>query len=188
MARRSLSIQKYRIIKYQRNSWQQSNSTCLGTYLAQCNANWAQGKHFFLTLQVPDIYLSNDKKAYKHEITRNNQMLRLQPDGMVYYGLRYQLTCLYAILSCNFSSNFISKLPWAGDSEGIFRISIRTVACLSVNHTRWKLYTVPFNVERKPGSCEYQFFIFCLTWWGTELQSTGSVADALSTWSLVGKY
>ena len=35
---------------------------------------------------LPDIYFINDKKSYVHDITKENRMLRLYPDGTVFYG------------------------------------------------------------------------------------------------------
>nr|CAB3248026.1 gamma-aminobutyric acid receptor subunit beta-3-like [Phallusia mammillata] len=45
---------------------------------------------------VPDTYFVNDKKSYIHTITRKNRMLRINPDGTVFYGLRVttDLACM----------------------------------------------------------------------------------------------
>ena len=44
---------------------------------------------------------------------------------------------------CNYI--LFTKLPWPGENEGIFRSSSQAAPCSPVYHTRWRLYTVPFN-------------------------------------------
>ena len=48
-----------------------------------------------------------------------------------------------------FNYILFTKLPWPGDSEGTFRSSSQAATCPPVYHTRWRLHTVPFIVERQ---------------------------------------
>ena len=54
----------------------------LKTFNCSLNLDGSTVKNIWL----PDIYFINDKKSYVHDITKENRMLRLYPDGTVFYG------------------------------------------------------------------------------------------------------
>ena len=87
--------------------------------------------------------------------------------------------------SCNYI--WFTKLPWPGGSEGTFQSSSQAATCPPVYHTRWRLHTVALIAERQAGKLWIPIFIvFGLTRLGIESKSAVSVADALSTWPLIG--
>ena len=55
------------------------------------------------------------------------------------------------LLHCNCNYILFTKLPWPGDSEGIFRSSSQAATCTPAYHTRRRLHTVPFKAERQAG-------------------------------------
>ena len=88
-------------------------------------------------------------------------------------------------LNCN-CDYILFKLTWPGDSEGTFWSSSQAATCPSVYHTWQRIHTVPLNAERQAGKLWIPIFIvFGLTRLGIELESTVSVADALSTRPLI---
>ena len=92
---------------------------------------------------------------------------------------------IFAIRNCNYI--LFTKLPWPGDSKGTFRSSSQAATFPPVYHTRWRLHTIPFNAECQAGKLWIPIFIvFGLTQPEIKLESTTSVADALSTWPLIG--
>ena len=89
----------------------------------------------------------------------------------------------------NFNCDYIlfTKLPWPGNSKGTFRSSSQAATCPPVYYTRRRLHTVPLIAECQAGKMWIPIFIiFGLTRPGIKPESTVSVADALSTRSLIG--
>ena len=106
-------------------------------------------------------------------------------------SLLHDFGSICTITSIVYNCNYIlfTKLPWPGDSEGIFRSSSQAATCPSVYHTRWRLHIVPLIAERQAGKLWIPIFIvFGLTQPGIKPVSTVSVADALSTRPLIGFY
>ncbi|KAK2168694.1 hypothetical protein LSH36_15g19065, partial [Paralvinella palmiformis] len=61
--------------------------------------NFTEYKHditlnynMFDLLWVPDLYVKNEKKATFHEVTVPNRLLKLSPNGQIYYSQRLSLT------------------------------------------------------------------------------------------------
>ena len=40
------------------------------------------------TLWLPDLFFTNEKKAYFHDVTKPNRFIRLYSNGTVYYSMR----------------------------------------------------------------------------------------------------
>ena len=81
------------------------------------------------------------------------------------------------------SAPLFTKLLWPGDSEGTFRSSSQAATCLP--HTA-NASNCLFIAERQAEKLLIP--VFCL-WFnpeGIKLRFTASVADALSTWPLIG--
>jgi len=38
---------------------------------------------------IPDIYFVNEKSGIKHDLTKENEVVRLWPDGRVFHSMRY---------------------------------------------------------------------------------------------------
>lgn len=38
---------------------------------------------------IPDIYFVNEKSGIKHDLTKENEVVRLWPDGKVFHSMRY---------------------------------------------------------------------------------------------------
>ncbi|XP_039251857.1 gamma-aminobutyric acid receptor subunit beta-3-like [Styela clava] len=60
------------------------------------DANLTLDSRVVENIWVPDTYFVNDKKSFMHDITRKNIMLRMQPNGLITYGLRIttELACM----------------------------------------------------------------------------------------------
>ena len=90
-----------------------------------------------------------------------------------------------AISTSNYNFNYIffTKLPWPVDCEEIFQFSSQAVTCPTVYNTRWRLHTVTLIAERQARKALNTNFhsLFGLSRLGIEIESTISVADALST-------
>lgn len=41
---------------------------------------------------IPDIYFVNEKSGIKHDLTKENEVVRLWPDGRVFHSMRYVKT------------------------------------------------------------------------------------------------
>lgn len=41
---------------------------------------------------IPDIYFVNEKSGIKHDLTKENEVVRLWPDGMVFHSMRLSMT------------------------------------------------------------------------------------------------
>ena len=87
---------------------------------------------------------------------------------------------------CNYI--LFTKLLWPGDiSEETFRFSNQAATYSSVFHTQWKLHIVSLITERQAGKLRISIFIVSgLTRLGIEPEHTVSVADILSTRTLIG--
>ncbi len=49
---------------------------------------------------LPDMFFTNEKKAYFHDVMLPNKFIRLFKNGTIYYSARYE-----AILLCNYIHN-----------------------------------------------------------------------------------
>ena len=133
-------------------------------------------------IELPNlIYIKNN-----HENKTNSKVLYsilLSMRSCVFLRLRLLFSPRWLV----FSSILFTKLSWRGDSEGTFRSSSQAATCPPVYHTRWRLYTVPLIADHQAGKLWIPIFVeFGLTRSGIEPVGTVSVADALSTWPLIG--
>lgn len=47
---------------------------------------------------IPDIYFVNEKSGIKHDLTKENEVVRLWPDGRVFHSMRYVKTKSTAVI------------------------------------------------------------------------------------------
>ena len=82
----------------------------------------------------------------------SQKMARSRFSSFLYFHTRINApTAAVALCYCNCNYILFTKLPWPGDSKGIFRSSSQAATCPPVYHTQWRLHTVPFNAERQAG-------------------------------------
>lgn len=46
---------------------------------------------------IPDIYFVNEKSGIKHDLTKENEVVRLWPDGRVFHSMRCAIT-FYSVM------------------------------------------------------------------------------------------
>lgn len=51
---------------------------------------------------IPDIYFVNEKSGIKHDLTKENEMVRLWPDGRVFHSMRLSMTASCPMLLHNY--------------------------------------------------------------------------------------
>lgn len=84
--------------------------------------NFTEYKHditlnynMFDLLWVPDLYVKNEKKATFHEVTVPNRLLKLSPNGQIYYSQRFvwcQLFMEFRIVRANSIPHINKTLIW----------------------------------------------------------------------------
>ena len=57
---------------------------------------------------IPDIYFVNEKSGIKHDLTKENEVVRLWPDGRVFHSMRY-VTHKSSMTVCNSVRALFSK-------------------------------------------------------------------------------
>ncbi|XP_006168099.1 gamma-aminobutyric acid receptor subunit theta [Tupaia chinensis] len=77
----------YTITMFFHQTWKDSR---LAYY--ETNLNLSLDSRLHEMLWVPDCYFLNSKNAFLHEVTTENRMFRLHPDGTVRYGIRLTAT------------------------------------------------------------------------------------------------
>lgn len=55
---------------------------------------------------IPDIYFVNEKSGIKHDLTKENEVVRLWPNGEVFHSMRYVAFQLAVTGSDGGSGNF----------------------------------------------------------------------------------
>ncbi len=61
-------------------------------------------------LWLPDTFIVNAKSAWFHDVTVENKLIRLQPDGVILYSSRYEgLFKVHFKLDCDFALAIMEK-------------------------------------------------------------------------------
>ena len=78
-------------------------------------------------------------------------MFNWEPDQVSIFLGVLQLCSSYGRAATDRNYILFTKLPWPGDSEGIFRSSSQAATCPPVYHTRCRLHTGPLIAEHQAG-------------------------------------
>ncbi len=84
---------------YLRQSWRDDRLSYNHT-----NKTLGLDSRFVDKLWLPDTFIVNAKSAWFHDVTVENKLIRLQPDGVILYSSRYMgLFLVYFKLVCDFA-------------------------------------------------------------------------------------
>ena len=84
----SLSIlcKEFRTSFFLRMYWKDERLSYINTgYKKRLSLNAKMVQHMW----IPDIYFVNEKSGIKHDLTKENELIRLWPDGRVFHSMRY---------------------------------------------------------------------------------------------------
>ena len=73
---------------------------------------------------IPDIYFVNEKSGIKHDLTKENEMLRLWPNGDVFHSMRF---VAFSINSYSSSGNGSSSGSESDSGSGSGKVRTVTV-------------------------------------------------------------
>lgn len=86
------SWQEYTMTVFLRQSWHDDRLSYNHT-----NKTLGLDSRFVDKLWLPDTFIVNAKSAWFHDVTVENKLIRLQPNGVILYSSRYEQTdyCLH---------------------------------------------------------------------------------------------
>lgn len=79
----SPSLQEYTMTVFLHQSWRDSRLSYNHT-----NETLGLDSRFVDKLWLPDTFIVNAKSAWFHDVTVENKLIRLQPDGVILYSIR----------------------------------------------------------------------------------------------------
>lgn len=87
-----VSWQEYTMTVFLRQSWHDDRLSYNHT-----NKTLGLDSRFVDKLWLPDTFIVNAKSAWFHDVTVENKLIRLQPNGVILYSSRYEQTdyCLH---------------------------------------------------------------------------------------------
>lgn len=100
--------QEYTMTVFLRQSWHDDRLSYNHT-----NKTLGLDSRFVDKLWLPDTFIVNAKSAWFHDVTVENKLIRLQPNGVILYSSRYEQTRLLSVpdgLTCSVTSNLYSLL------------------------------------------------------------------------------
>lgn len=77
------SLQEYTMTVFLHQSWRDSRLSYNHT-----NETLGLDSRFVDKLWLPDTFIVNAKSAWFHDVTVENKLIRLQPDGVILYSIR----------------------------------------------------------------------------------------------------
>lgn len=81
---RPLHPQEYTMTVFLHQSWRDSRLSYNHT-----NETLGLDSRFVDKLWLPDTFIVNAKSAWFHDVTVENKLIRLQPDGVILYSIRW---------------------------------------------------------------------------------------------------
>lgn len=98
------SWQEYTMTVFLRQSWHDDRLSYNHT-----NKTLGLDSRFVDKLWLPDTFIVNAKSAWFHDVTVENKLIRLQPNGVILYSSRYEQTDYCSLVRLRQSDNATSE-------------------------------------------------------------------------------